>query len=103
MSIRWLLVLVISGWLLYEYLMQTHIQSWCFDSRYAKIIIGVIIILILCFAPSLDSIMQQNNDIKEYLQKILLNEDYMYHYNQTGSVNYDILHKMKNGAKMASR
>ena len=65
MSIRWLLVLVISGWLLYEYLMQTHIQSWCFDSRYAKIIIGVIIILILCFAPSLDSIMQQNNDIKE--------------------------------------
>ena len=101
MSIRWLLVLAVLAWLLYEYLIHSHIQAWSFDSRYAKVIIGLIIILILCFTPSLESLLQNNGDIQKYLQKILLNEDYTYHYNQHASVNNDILHKMQNGANMA--
>ena len=100
MSIRWIIILVIILWLIYEY--TYHMWIWQIDSKTIKCGIGVLCIIILLAAPSLENMINHTN-IHEFVKQVLINDSHNQFYNYTNeTVDSEILKKMQMGASMAS-
>ena len=101
MSIRWLVIIGIGIWLIYECTNHVWVNVWTVYSKNIKCVFALIIILILLFAPSLETIIQ-NNNIQSYLQKMLVDDTHQHHYRYpTNSIDTNLIQQMRNGAQIA--
>ena len=71
MSIRWVIIIGILLWLIYEYTQHMWISIWQIDSKTIKCGIGVLLIVILLLAPSIEDLVK-NTNVHDFLKKIMV-------------------------------
>lgn len=101
MSIRWLLILLVVVWLLYEYTTKFWMKMWQIDSKTLKFGVGMCAILLLVYLPSIED-MVSNVNVNDFLYKILVNDSYRQHYTSHDEIQPNMLQKMHIGASIAT-
>lgn len=101
MSIRWLLILLVVLWLVYEYTTKFWIKIWQIDSKTLKCGVGICIILLLVCLPSIEDTVS-NVNVNDFLYKILVNDSYTQHYTSRDEIQPNMLQKMQMGADIAT-
>lgn len=103
MSLRWLVIIAIGLWLIYEYTNHMWVNVWTVHSKNIKCVFAILVILVLFCAPSFESIIQ-NSIIQSYLQKFLMNDAYQYHYQYPQkSIDMTMMHHLQSGAQIAKQ
>lgn len=101
MSLRWLFIVVIVLWLIYEYTNKFWINQWHIDWKTIKIGIGCCLLLLLLALPSIEELVS-NVNINAFLRKILINDSYGDVYTNQEPIHSEMLKKMHNGANIAT-
>ena len=100
-SIRNILIVVILLWIAYEYTNHMWVSVWQIDSKTIKCGIGIVIIVLLVYTPSIENIVT-NTDIQSFLRHILVNETDTTFYTTNHNIHPEILSRMKSGAQIVS-